>query len=214
VSAPSLVLVVIEIAMAELHAHGYLGGHHADASRPHLPNILLIVLDTTRADALGLGAGGGVAPSMKAAALHGRAYLRATSPSPLDTAGACLDAHRARPWRAWRLGAEPARRPGLALSRLRARGSPRALAASRAGRPGPPDAGHFRQRLDRRSPRLRSRLRPLRERQSQPPPAGPSGQEPSGSPACCPSRSPTACAAGGSPRTCAAGDRTGARPAT
>jgi arylsulfatase A-like enzyme len=49
---------------------------------PISPNILLIVLDTTRADALGLGAGGGVAPSMQAAALHGRAYLRATSPSP------------------------------------------------------------------------------------------------------------------------------------
>jgi arylsulfatase A-like enzyme len=46
------------------------------------PNLLLVVTDTTRADALGLGVGGGVAPALAAAARDGRVYIRATSPAP------------------------------------------------------------------------------------------------------------------------------------
>jgi arylsulfatase A-like enzyme len=46
------------------------------------PNIMFVVVDTTRADALGLGVDGGVAPELSAAADGGRVYLRATSPAP------------------------------------------------------------------------------------------------------------------------------------
>jgi arylsulfatase A-like enzyme len=49
---------------------------------PDGPNLLLLVTDTTRVDALGLGVGGGVAPSLTAAARDGRVYTRATSPAP------------------------------------------------------------------------------------------------------------------------------------
>jgi arylsulfatase A-like enzyme len=49
---------------------------------PLSPNLVLAVLDTTRADALGLGAGGGVAPTLQAASRMGRAYSHATSPAP------------------------------------------------------------------------------------------------------------------------------------
>ena len=46
------------------------------------PNLVLVVADTTRADALGLGLGGGVAPALAAAARDGRVYTKATSPAP------------------------------------------------------------------------------------------------------------------------------------
>jgi arylsulfatase A-like enzyme len=49
---------------------------------PLAPNIVLAVADTTRADALGVGADGGVAPAVQAAARMGRSYRRATSPAP------------------------------------------------------------------------------------------------------------------------------------
>jgi arylsulfatase A-like enzyme len=54
----------------------------SDSGRPQGPNFVLVVADTTRADALGPGTGGGVAPALAAAASDGRTYLRATSPSP------------------------------------------------------------------------------------------------------------------------------------
>lgn len=46
------------------------------------PNVLLIVTDTMRVDALGLGTTGGVAPALSAAAAGGRIYRKATSASP------------------------------------------------------------------------------------------------------------------------------------
>ena len=46
------------------------------------PNLLLLVTDTTRVDALGLGMGDGVAPALTAAARDGCVYTRATSPAP------------------------------------------------------------------------------------------------------------------------------------
>lgn len=48
---------------------------------PLAPNLVLAVVDTTRADALGLDRGG-VAPTLRAAARMGRTYTRAISPSP------------------------------------------------------------------------------------------------------------------------------------
>jgi arylsulfatase A-like enzyme len=51
-------------------------------ARADRPNVLFIVADTTRADALGLGSTGGAAPELAAAAGQGRVYRRATSPSP------------------------------------------------------------------------------------------------------------------------------------
>jgi arylsulfatase A-like enzyme len=44
--------------------------------------VLFIVVDTTRADALGLGTTGGVSPELSAASEQGRVYRRATSPAP------------------------------------------------------------------------------------------------------------------------------------
>jgi arylsulfatase A-like enzyme len=49
---------------------------------PLAPNIVFAVLDTTRADALGIGTGGGAAPTLQAAARMGRSYSRATSAAP------------------------------------------------------------------------------------------------------------------------------------
>ena len=46
------------------------------------PNIVFIVADTTREDALGLGSTGGVAPELSAAAANGRVYRRAASTAP------------------------------------------------------------------------------------------------------------------------------------
>jgi arylsulfatase A-like enzyme len=46
------------------------------------PNLVVVVADTTRADALGPGAGGEVAPALTAAARDGCVYTRATSPAP------------------------------------------------------------------------------------------------------------------------------------
>ena len=108
--------------------------------RPVLPNILLVVLDTARADAFEpYGAPAGATPAIADLARRGRALGRRPCPRVLDPALARVDVHRAVAAR----DRDPRSAGGLAARRPRgarratATGSSPTCSAPTATRPGP-----------------------------------------------------------------------------